>query len=102
MGPRIYDLYGQNYLYTSNKRSQSIYKVKKKKRKKKSTTYYLWYLYNLQWGLILVEPVDSSTTQLMEVLTCAAGNWSESSYGSSGIHCLCSKHQRIYKGQIKN
>lgn len=28
--------------------------------------------------------------------TCAAGNWSESSYGSSGIHCLCSKHHRIY------
>lgn len=31
------------------------------------------------------------------VHTCAAGNWSESSYGSSGIHCLCSKHQRIWE-----
>lgn len=35
------------------------------------------------------------------ILTCAAGNWSESSYGSSGIHCLCSKHHRIYSGQWK-
>lgn len=34
-------------------------------------------------------------------LTCAAGNCSESSYGSSGIHCLCSKHHRIYSVQWK-
>lgn len=43
----------------------------------------------------------TSTVNLAQVLTCAAGNWSESSYGSSGIHCLCSKHQRIYSGKIK-
>lgn len=44
----------------------------------------------------------SVTSKLVLVLTCAAGKWSESSYGSSGIHCLCSRHHRIYSRKSKN